>query len=178
LVRLSTAARRQMCAPPWIERSIAIISIIDSDREDASSTVTAGATANTTEGNSRASRESGLLCSHSHGEYIDSDSIYSCRAENVRSTIDRKIGRSDPNLKPGTVCVCGMNGLRQGMDTTQHPPSPASRAGTDLSTNVQAISRAVSYVHTHRPIFQVSPPPQMANHLFVFNGYGLICSAI
>jgi len=38
------------------------------DREDASSMVTAGATANTTEGNSRASRESGLLCSHSHGE--------------------------------------------------------------------------------------------------------------
>jgi len=33
--------------------------------------VTAGATANTTEGNSRASRESGLLYSHSHGESID-----------------------------------------------------------------------------------------------------------
>jgi len=41
------------------------------NREDASSMVTAGATANTTEGNSRASRESGLLCSHSHGESID-----------------------------------------------------------------------------------------------------------
>jgi len=40
------------------------------DREDASSMVTAGATANTTEENSRASRESGLLCSHSHGESI------------------------------------------------------------------------------------------------------------
>jgi len=40
------------------------------DREDASSMVTAGATADTTEGNSRASRESGLLCSHSHGESI------------------------------------------------------------------------------------------------------------
>jgi len=39
-------------------------------REDASTMVTAGATANTTEGNSRASRESGLLCSHSHGESI------------------------------------------------------------------------------------------------------------
>ena len=37
------------------------------DREDASSMVTAGATANTTEGNSRASRESGLLCSHVQG---------------------------------------------------------------------------------------------------------------
>jgi len=40
------------------------------DREDASSLVTAGATANTTVKNSRASRESGLLCSHSHGESI------------------------------------------------------------------------------------------------------------
>ena len=36
------------------------------DREAASSMVTAGATANTTEGNSCASRESGWLCSHSH----------------------------------------------------------------------------------------------------------------
>jgi len=34
--------------------------------------VTAGATANTTEGNSHASRESGLVCSYSHGEYIAS----------------------------------------------------------------------------------------------------------
>jgi len=34
--------------------------------------VIADATANTTEGNSRASRESGLLCSHSHGEHIAS----------------------------------------------------------------------------------------------------------
>jgi len=32
--------------------------------------VTVGATANTTEGNSRASRESGLLCSHSHEESV------------------------------------------------------------------------------------------------------------
>jgi len=40
------------------------------DREDASSMVTAGATANTTVKKSRASRESGLLCSHSHGESI------------------------------------------------------------------------------------------------------------
>jgi len=44
---------------------------LNTDREDASSIVTTGATANTREGNSRASRESGLLCSHSHGEYID-----------------------------------------------------------------------------------------------------------
>jgi len=54
-----------------------------------------------------------------------------------------ELGRSDPNLKPGTVCVCGMSGLRNGENTTQHPPSPASRAGTDPSTNVQAVSRAV-----------------------------------
>jgi len=40
------------------------------DREDAASKVTAGGTANTTEGNSRASRESGSLYVHSHGESI------------------------------------------------------------------------------------------------------------
>jgi len=39
---------------------------MNTDREDVSFMVTAGATANTTEGNSRASRESGLLCSHAH----------------------------------------------------------------------------------------------------------------
>ena len=38
------------------------------NREDASSMVTAGAPANTTEGDSCASGESGMLCSHSHGE--------------------------------------------------------------------------------------------------------------
>jgi len=43
----------------------------ESDREVASSMITAGATANTTEGDSWASRESGLLCSHSHGESIE-----------------------------------------------------------------------------------------------------------
>ena len=40
------------------------------DREDASSMATVGATDNTTVGNSRAYRESGLVCSHSHGESI------------------------------------------------------------------------------------------------------------
>ena len=35
--------------------------------------------------------------------------------------------------------------------TTEHSPSPASRAGADLPTNVQAIR----YINTHRPRFQV-----------------------
>jgi len=69
------------------------------------------------------------------------------------------LGRSGPNLKPGTVCVCGMNGSRKGMHTTQHPPSPASRAGTDLPTNVQAVSRAVSSIDTHCPKFHVRARP-------------------
>ena len=70
------------------------------------------------------------------------------------------LGRSGPNLKPGTVRVCGMRGLRKGMHTTtQHPPFPASRAWTDPPTNVQAVSRAVRYVNTHRPRFQVSARP-------------------
>ena len=48
------------------------------DREDAPSMVTAGATANTTEGNSRASRESGLLWSHLHGAFIDRLCLGTC----------------------------------------------------------------------------------------------------
>jgi len=72
---------------------------------------------------------------------------------------DGDVARSGPNLKPGTVCVCGMSGLRKGMNTTQHPPSPTSRAETDLSTNAQAVSRAVSSVNTHRPRFQVRAQP-------------------
>jgi len=67
--------------------------------------------------------------------------------------------RSGPNLKPGTVCVCGIPGLRRGMNTTQHLPSPASRAGADLPTNVQAVLRAVSCVNTHRPRFQARARP-------------------
>ena len=66
-----------------------------------------------------------------------------------------RLGRSGPNLKPGTVRVCGMRGLRKGMNTAQHPPSPASRAWTDPPTNVQAVSRAVRYVNTHRLRFQI-----------------------
>ena len=75
------------------------------------------------------------------------------------------------------MCVCvyiytyiyvklsrGMSGLRNGMNTTQLPPSPASRAGTDLPTNGQAVSRAVHYVNTHRPKFQVRPRPSYPAH--------------
>jgi len=68
----------------------------------------------------------------------------------------RKVGL---NLKPGTVCVCGMKGLRKDMHTIKHPPSPASRTGADLPTNVQAVSRAVSYVNTHHPRFQIRARP-------------------
>jgi len=70
-----------------------------------------------------------------------------------------EVGRSGPTLKPGTVCVCCMNGLRKGMHTIWHPLSPACKAGTDLPTNVQAVPRAVSYVITHRPRFQVRTRP-------------------
>jgi len=64
------------------------------------------------------------------------------------------LGRLGPNLKPGTVCVSGMKGLRKGTNT-----SPASRAGTDFPTNVQAVSWAVRYVNTHRLRFQVRARP-------------------
>ena len=76
----------------------------------------------------------------------------------------RRLGRSGSNLKPGTVCVCAMSGLRKGINTTQYLPSPASRAGTDLPTNVQAVSRAVRYVNTRRPRFQVRARPSYLGH--------------
>jgi len=68
------------------------------------------------------------------------------------------VGRSGPNPKPGTVCVCGMSGLRKGINTTQHTVSGFQ--GRDRpSTDVQAVSRAVCYVNTHRPRFQVRAQP-------------------
>jgi len=69
------------------------------------------------------------------------------------------VERLGPNLKPGTVCVCGMSGLRKGMHTTQHPPSPAFRAEPDRPTNAEAVSRAVNDVNNHRPRFQVRARP-------------------
>jgi len=52
-----------------------------------------------------------------------------------------------------------MQGLGKGTTTTQHPPSPASRAGADTPTNIKAVSRAVRYVNTRRPRFQVRARP-------------------
>jgi len=69
------------------------------------------------------------------------------------------VGRSAPNLKRGTVCVCGMSGLRNGMNTTQHLPSPASRAEINPPTNGQVVSRAIWYANTHRPRFQIRARP-------------------
>ena len=45
------------------------------------------------------------------------------------------------------------------MHTTENPPSPASRARTDLPTNDEAVSRAISYVNARRPRFQVRARP-------------------
>jgi len=73
--------------------------------------------------------------------------------------VNKRLERSGPNLKPETVCVYGMNLLKKSLKTTQHSPSPAFRAEVDLPTNVQAVSRAVSYVNTHCPRFQVRVRP-------------------
>jgi len=47
------------------------------------------------------------------------------------------------------VRVYVINGSRNGLNTTQHPPSLGSRAGPDIPTNVQAVLRAgISYART------------------------------
>ena len=67
------------------------------DREDASCMVIAGATANTTEGDNRASRESGLLCSHSHAESI---AIYPSGARRLRRPVRRPPPKLGLTLRP------------------------------------------------------------------------------
>ena len=69
LWRRTFSLRGGNCSTPGIDKTY-IIKHTPRDREDASFMVTASVTANTTVKNSRASRESGLLCSHSHGESI------------------------------------------------------------------------------------------------------------
>jgi len=78
----------------------------------------------------------------------------------VRS-ISLSLGRLDPNLKPGTLCV--HKRLNKRHSHYLHPPAPASRAGTDLSTDVQAVSRAVSYGNTQRLRFQVRARPSYSH---------------
>jgi len=50
------------------------LNMLEGDRDDASSMVATGATANTTKGNSRASRKPGLLGSQSQGESFEGHS--------------------------------------------------------------------------------------------------------
>ena len=74
------------------------------DREDSSSMVTAGAAADTTKGNSRAPQESGLLCSHSHGE----------SSRHLRALLSVCGGHSFGGLRCCScrVCVCvGVGGV-------------------------------------------------------------------
>ena len=94
-------------------------------------------------------------------------------------SISLSLGTLDPNLKPGTVCV--HTRLDKRHSHYLHPPSPASRAGTDLSTNVQAVSRAVSYGNTHRLRFQVRARPSYSHsHLSLHHcvTHGLLPSVV
>jgi len=38
--------------------------------------------------------------------------------ERLKRGLALALGRSGPNLTPGTVCVCGTSGLKNGMNTT------------------------------------------------------------
>jgi len=63
--------------------------------------VTAGATANISEGTSRAAKESGLLCSHSHGESIGNRRIAQGMALGLTPTEGLTLGlRVNPNPNP------------------------------------------------------------------------------
>jgi len=71
------------------------------------------------------------------------------RNEQGREVRMAGVGRSGPNLKPGTVRVYAIHGSRNGLSTTQHPPSLGYGAGPDLPTNVQAVTRAgITYTRT------------------------------
>ena len=61
----------------------------------------------------------------------------------LHSSVQSAAGTSGPDLESGTAGVCELNGLRNSLNTTSHPPSPGSMAGPDLPTNVQAVSRDV-----------------------------------
>ena len=90
------------------------------DREDTSSMVTAGATANTTVKNSRASRESGLLCSHSHGESIGVRLVWFTnlppKNEASDSVLEQRMLRKPPDTGGGRVLL-----FRYLFWSTNHP---------------------------------------------------------
>jgi len=97
------------------------------DREDASSMVTAGATANTTEGNSRASRESGLLSSHSHEESIGTTGCNTPASFVKRNLTLRRIKKRTPLSQTTNTrfpCVSVHLGPATSPRKTKTPPSP------------------------------------------------------
>jgi len=76
------------------------------------------------------------------------------------------LGRSGPNLEPGTMHVYVTNGPRNALNIGEKVgPCPGSRIRWVLGS-VHAFSQAAHAAHTHRPRFQVRtrPPSSLLNH--------------
>jgi len=75
------------------------------------------------------------------------------------STCSNRVGRSGPNLEPGTMRVYVTNGPRNGLKIGRKVgPSPGSQRRWVLGS-VHAFSQAVHAANTYRPRFQVKTRP-------------------
>ena len=71
----------------------------------------------------------------------------------------RRLGRSDPHLEPGMMRVYVTNGMRNCLNIGRRVgPCPRTHRRWVLG-GVHAVSRAVNYINTHRPRFQVRARP-------------------
>ena len=110
------------------------------DREAASSMVAAGATANTTEGNSRASRESGVLCSHSHGESIATVGGAACEWETPGGGSSTAAADETPRISVRLRLVCSSGNTGGGSlasaDTGGVPASANTGGGLCVASHL------------------------------------------
>ena len=82
-----------------------------------------------------------------------------CRRRWGSCAIEIQIGRSGPNLEPGTMRVYVTNGPRNGLDIgTKVGPCPGSKRRWVLGS-VHAFSQAVHAANANRPKFQVRTCP-------------------
>jgi len=77
----------------------------------------------------------------------------------TRGKFTGEVGRSGPNLEPGTMRVCVTNGPRNGLNIGKRVgPCPESWRRWVLGS-VRAVSQAAYAENTYRPRFQVRTRP-------------------